>query len=86
MPLSLRRVQSGVPKTAGGTALWRAVTRYSVLRRVMTRIIAERRDGFDLAQLFGVARDRFAADEKLIATRTFDAHAIQMSLLAKPLN
>ncbi len=53
-------------------ALWRAVTRYSVLRRVVTRIIAERRDGFDLAQLFGVARDRFAADEKLVAAWAFD--------------
>ena len=66
-------------------ALWRAVARYSVLRRVMACIVAERRDGFDLAQLFGVVLDRFAVDEKLIAARAFDAHTIQMALLAKSL-
>ena len=52
----------------------------------MARFVTECCDSFDLAQLFGVAHDRFAVDKKLIATRTFDAHAIQMSLLAKPLH
>jgi hypothetical protein len=67
-------------------ALWRAVKRYSVLQCVMTRIVAERPDGFDLAQLFGIALDRFAVDEKLIAARPLDAHTIRMLLLTKSLN
>jgi len=52
----------------------------------MARFVAERCDGFDLAQLFGVAYDRFTINKKLITTRTFDAHTIQMSLLAKTLH
>src|SRR4051812_5896913 len=57
----------------------------ALLRHVTVRIVAKRFYYFELAQLFGIARDRFAADKKLIAARTFYAHAIQVLLLATPL-
>jgi len=65
---------------------WRAIARFSALRRgVMSRFDADRRDGLDLSQLLGVALDRFAANEKLIAPRAFNPHTIEMSLLTKSL-
>lgn len=67
-------------------ALWRAIARYSALRRVMSRFDADRCYRIDLPELLGVALDRFAVDKKLIAARAFDPHAIQMSMLTKPLH
>jgi hypothetical protein len=66
-------------------ALWRAIARYSALRRVMTWFDADRGHVLDLSKLLGVPLDRFAIDKKLIAALALDPHAIQMSMLAESL-
>lgn len=52
----------------------------------MPCFVADRGDGFNLAQLFGVPLDRFAVDKKLVTARRFDPHAIRVFLITKALN